>query len=75
MAKQENPMVTSGEVLGSWVKDLRTELKQVREQAARNGGIEPLKVRLEALEVEGKLVETVLSFLSKTIEVMGKSAT
>lgn len=75
MAKQENPMTAAGEVIGSWVKDLRTELKQVREKAAGIDGLEPLKLRLEAVEAEGKLVETVLSFLSKNMEVIGKLAT
>ncbi len=51
--------------------DLRKELTNIRSEASNIEGLEALKLRLETVVVETKLVETFATLLSKNLEVLG----
>ena len=59
MTQAESSMDTFGNALGDWLRDLRKELKAIRTEASSIEGLESLKLRLGAVEVETKLLETI----------------
>jgi hypothetical protein len=68
-----------GTVLGEWIGELRKELKDIRKKTetipASVSGIESaLRLRLETVETEAKLIEMYLSVITKSMEVMGQIA-
>ena len=65
----------TNDALSGWLSDLRKELTDIREKAATMDGLEPLKLRVEAVEAEAKLMETFVSLMTKPLEAMAKLST
>lgn len=74
MTQNKLAMAGAGDTIGHPVGDLRKELGQIRSEATKKEGLEALRLRLEAVEVEAQLLDMYIALVSKSVEGMVKLA-